>query len=169
MSRIMEERDIQWNRLGTKEKHLSVLDFEKKMRSQEVAALEQEIINKTDAIAVLDEETEIKAAALENVRSETAELTVKNTELRSELADKEKKLERAEKKHKQIDSALTAVERNVYVYTENKEWQLPPVGTLESASHYRNKKAVPLIRKFIEAIKAVTIKYIDIKSRLDDL
>lgn len=74
-----------------------------------------------------------------------------------------------EKKHKQIDSALTAVERNVYVYTENKEWQLPPVGTLESASHYRNKKAVPLIQKFIEAIKAITIKYIDIKSRLDDL
>lgn len=169
LSRIMEDRDIQWKQLGTKEKHLSVLDFEKKMRSQEVAALEQEIIDKTDAIAVLDEETEIKAAALEDVRSETAELTVKNTELRSELADKEKKLERAEKKHKQIDSALTAVERNVYVYTENKEWQLPSVGTLESASHYRNKKAVPLIQKFIEAIKAITIKYIDIKSRLDDL
>lgn len=73
-----------------------MLDFEKKMRSQEVAVLEQEIINKTDAIAVLDEETEIKAAALEDVRSETAELTVKNSELRSELADKEKKLERAE-------------------------------------------------------------------------
>lgn len=55
--------------------------------------MEQEIINKTDAIAVLDDEMEVKAAALEDVRSETAELTVKNSELRSELADKEKKLE----------------------------------------------------------------------------
>lgn len=37
---IMREHVIEWEKKGTHEKHLSVLDFEKKERAKEVAELE---------------------------------------------------------------------------------------------------------------------------------
>ena len=35
--------------------------------------------------------------------------------------------------------------------------------------HFRSKKAVPLIEKFIAAIQAITMKYIEVKNKLDGL
>lgn len=40
MRRFMLEHGIEWEQKGTHEKHLSVLDFEKKERAKEVAELE---------------------------------------------------------------------------------------------------------------------------------
>ena len=40
---IMERYGIEWEQKGTHEKHLSVLDYEKKERAKEVAALEEQI------------------------------------------------------------------------------------------------------------------------------
>ncbi len=39
---VMERHEIQWEKKGTHEKHLSVLDFEKRERAKEVAALESQ-------------------------------------------------------------------------------------------------------------------------------
>ena len=39
---VMERHEIQWEKKGTHEKHLSVLDFEKRERAREVAALESQ-------------------------------------------------------------------------------------------------------------------------------
>ncbi len=39
---VMERHGIQWEKKGTHEKHLSVLDFEKRERAKEVAALESQ-------------------------------------------------------------------------------------------------------------------------------
>ena len=46
LSKIMERYGVEWEQKGTHEKHLSVLDYEKKMRSQEVEALKDEIAEK---------------------------------------------------------------------------------------------------------------------------
>lgn len=43
LAKIMKKYDIEWEHLDTHEKHLSVLDYEKKMRSQEVDELESKI------------------------------------------------------------------------------------------------------------------------------
>lgn len=43
LAAIMEKHGIEWEHLDTHEKHLSVLDYEKKMRSQEVDELENKI------------------------------------------------------------------------------------------------------------------------------
>ncbi len=43
LATIMERHGIEWEHLDTHEKHLSVLDYEKKMRSQEVDELENTI------------------------------------------------------------------------------------------------------------------------------
>ena len=39
---VMERHGIQWEKKGTHEKHLSVLEFEKRERAKEVAALESQ-------------------------------------------------------------------------------------------------------------------------------
>ena len=43
LAAIMEQNGIEWEHLDTHEKHLSVLDYEKKMRSQEIDELESKI------------------------------------------------------------------------------------------------------------------------------
>ena len=43
LAEIMLQHGIEWEKKGTHEKHLSVLDFEKKERAKEVAELEQTI------------------------------------------------------------------------------------------------------------------------------
>lgn len=40
---IMEKYGIEWEQLGTHEKHLSVLDYEKKMRSRELEEIKEEL------------------------------------------------------------------------------------------------------------------------------
>ena len=46
----MERHGIQWLKKGTHEKHLSVLDFEKRERAKEVKQLEEQIKEKDDEI-----------------------------------------------------------------------------------------------------------------------
>lgn len=50
LAEIMERYQMEWLQKGTDEKHLSVYDFEKKMRKAEVAELEQEISDQKDKI-----------------------------------------------------------------------------------------------------------------------
>ncbi len=43
LSKVMGRYGVQWKQLGTRNKHLSVLDFEKQERQKEVSELEQTI------------------------------------------------------------------------------------------------------------------------------
>ena len=43
LASVMEQHGIEWEHLDTHEKHLSVLDYEKKMRSEEIKELENEV------------------------------------------------------------------------------------------------------------------------------
>ena len=43
LAALMLEHGIEWEKKDTQEKHLSVLDFEKRERAKEVAKLEQSI------------------------------------------------------------------------------------------------------------------------------
>ena len=53
LAEVMERHGIEWEQKGTHEKHLSVLDFEKKQRAEEVEQLNAEIKSaKTDLKAV---------------------------------------------------------------------------------------------------------------------
>ena len=45
---------------------------------------------------------------------------------------------------------------------ECKKWQLPEPGALMSAKAYRDKKALPLVKKLKEVIKALTIKCVQL-------
>lgn len=50
LAELMRNRGLEWKQLGTHEKHLSVYNYEKKMRKQEVEELEQQLQAKADTL-----------------------------------------------------------------------------------------------------------------------
>lgn len=50
LATLMQQRGLEWKKLGTHEKHLSVYNYEKKMRKQEVEELEQRLQDKADTM-----------------------------------------------------------------------------------------------------------------------
>ena len=96
----MQGYGIEWERLGTHEQHLDVLDYKKKMRAREVALLEnkvectqhqlestervlrdadnaierldKEYAKKSDAVEKIDADLEVKSAELQNTNEQLA-------------------------------------------------------------------------------------------------
>lgn len=62
LSKIMERYGVEWEQKGTHEKHLSVLDYEKKMRAEEVEELESQAESLTEKInEMLDFEVQVES------------------------------------------------------------------------------------------------------------
>lgn len=180
---VMLEHGIEWEKKGTHEKHLSVLDFEKKERVKEVAELEQSI---TDGKEILSDiqiqqrkaelETEQIRQEGEAIRQEVSELSETSNLLKEQAAtlagDKEKLLsdnEKLEKQQKKLQQEIekmvqskAVMERNIHAYDEDEKWQLPEPVALMSAKAYKDRKASPLVEKLKETIKALTIKCVQL-------
>ena len=180
---IMLKHDIEWEKKGTHEKHLSVLDFEKKERAKEVAELEQTISGNKEELADIlhqqiaaERETEQIQKEGETIRQEVSELTATNhllkeqaetlTEDKEKLLSENEKLEKQQKKLQQDINKMVqskeVMERNIYAYDEDVKWQLPEPGALMSAKAYRDKKALPLVEKLKEVVKNLTIKCVQL-------
>ena len=69
LATVMSRYDIEWEKKGTHEKHLSVLDFEKQERSKEVAALEQTLAKV--------QQQEVAVQAVEQIEAKPVPLTSK--------------------------------------------------------------------------------------------
>ena len=70
LAAVMERYDVEWLQKGTHEKHLSVLEFEKKERAKEVAELDSQKYEIASAIAQLGEEVSVKKQELKNATTE---------------------------------------------------------------------------------------------------
>lgn len=183
LATVMLEHGIEWEKKGTHEKHLSVLDFEKKERAKEVVELEQSISDGKERLSDIqiqqkkaEQETEQIRQEGEAIRQEVSELSETGNLLKEQTAtlteDKEKllsdneKLEKQQKKLQQeiekIVQSKAVMERNIHAYDEDERWQLPEPGALMSAKAYKDKKAMPLVEKLKEAIKALTIKCVQL-------
>ena len=180
---VMLEHGIEWEKKGTHEKHLSVLDFEKKEWAKEVAELEQSISDGKERLSDIQiqhrkavQETEQIRQKGEAIRQEVSELS-KTSDLLKEQAttlaeDKKKllsdnvKLEKQQKKLQQdiekMVQSKAVMERNIHAYDEDEKWQLPEPAALMSAKAYKDKKAFPLVEKLKETIKALTIKCVQL-------
>ena len=183
LAAVMLEHGIEWEKKGTHEKHLSVLDFEKKERAKEVAELEQSISDGKERLSDIQiqhrkavQETEQIRQKGEAIRQEVSELS-KTSDLLKEQAttlaeDKKKllsdnvKLEKQQKKLQQdiekMVQSKAVMERNIHAYDEDEKWQLPETAALMSAKAYKDKKAFPLVEKLKETIKALTIKCVQL-------
>ena len=183
LAAVMLEHGIEWEKKGTHEKHLSVLDFEKKERAKEVAELEQSISDGKERLSDIQiqhrkavQETEQIRQKGEAIRQEVSELSETSDLLKEQATtlaeDKKKllsdnvKLEKQQKKLQQdIEKMLQSkavMERNIHAYDEDEKWQLPEPAALMSAKAYKDKKAFPLVEKLKETIKALTIKCVQL-------
>ena len=183
LAAVMLEHGIEWEKKGTHEKHLSVLDFEKKERAKEVAELEQSISDGKERLSDIQiqhrkevQETEQIRQKGEAIRQEVSELSETSDLLKEQATtlaeDKKKllsdnvKLEKQQKKLKQdiekMVQSKAVMERNIHAYDEDEKWQLPEPAALMSAKAYKDKKASPLVEKLKETIKALTIKCVQL-------
>ena len=183
LAAVMLEHGIEWEKKGTHEKHLSVLDFEKKERAKEVAELEQSISDGKERLSDIqiqqrkaEQEIEQIRQEGEEIRQEVSELSETSNLLKEQAAtlaeDKEKLLsdnEKLEKQQKKLQQEIekmvqskAVMEWNIHAYDEDEKWQLPEPAALMSAKAYRDKKASPLVEKLKETIKALTIKCVQL-------
>ena len=183
LAAVMLEHGIEWEKKGTHEKHLSVLDFEKKERAKEVAELEQSISDGKERLSDIQiqhrkavQETEQIRQKGEAIRQEVSELSETSDLLKKQATtlaeDKKKllsdnvKLEKQQKKLQQdiekMVQSKAVMERNIHAYDEDEKWQLPETAALMSAKAYKDKKAFPLVEKLKETIKALTIKCVQL-------
>lgn len=183
LAAVMLEHGIEWEKKGTHEKHLSVLDFEKKERAKEVAELEQSISDGKERLSDIQiqhrkavQETEQIRQKGETIRQEVSELSETSNLLKEQATtlaeDKKKllsdnvKLEKQQKKLQQdiekMVQSKAVMERNIHTYDEDEKWQLPEPAALMSAKAYKDKKAFLLVEKLKETIKALTIKCVQL-------
>ena len=141
LAAVMLEHGIEWEKKGTHEKHLSVLDFEKKERAKEVAEL-------SETNDLLKEQAAALAEDKEKLLSDNEKL--------------EKKQKRLQQEIEKMVQSKAVMERNIHAYDEDEKWQLPEPAALMSAKAYKDKKASPLVEKLKETIKALTIKCVQL-------
>ena len=190
LAAVMREYGIEWEKKGTHEKHLSVLDFEKKERAKEVAELEQSISDGKERLSDIQiqhrkavQETEQIRQKGEAIRQEVSELSETSDLLKEQATtlaeDKKKllsdnvKLEKQQKKLQQdiekMVQSKAVMERNIHAYDEDEKWQLPEPGALTSAKNYKDKKALTLVERLKEVIKALTIKCVQLTEQVKKL
>jgi peptidoglycan hydrolase CwlO-like protein len=145
---IMERHGIEWEKLGTHEKHLSVLNFEKQEREKEVVRLDDQIGKQLTDLQRLD---------------------TKQKSLQAGIGQTEKSLDVVQKKLNRLQKQESLVDLNVDRYDTEKKWQLPEPGALMSARSYKIKIVEPFISKLKNIIRSIVAQYLRLKGKTDDL
>ena len=150
LAMVMRENEIEWDQKGTHAQHLSVLDYKKKVREQEVEEL-------TEHKNLLEHDLHDISECVDEIQKE------------KEQAEKErdtviKKTEVLEKRFSALNSKAGLVDSHAREYGYYPEEWLPEAGTLESAKSYR-KRIFPLVKKVANMIQALYSKYLDLKNK----
>lgn len=158
LAAVMQRHDIEWEKKGTHEKHLSVLDFEKQEREKEANELEQKVgVLESERTGLVEKIAENGAniEILEKDR-EKAENAAKEAKKRAELAKKQ--TQTYERELEIIKPVMNSVEWELKEFKGRVEEVLPTAGTLERASSYRENKVKPLFIKMKNRIAALAAK-----------
>lgn len=168
LAAIMQKHGIEWEKKGTHEKHLSVLDFEKKERAKEVAELEEKV-------STLTQEKEYYAELKETLREQLCDIDVEVRTAQkqriiaeTEASTAEKKAEEAQKKLSVMTANIKQVEQYVAEYARPPDNWLPEPATLETAKSYR-KRVIPMMEKLVRSIRSIYVKYLELKRRVGSL
>ena len=150
LAMVMRENEIEWDQKGTHAQHLSVLDYKKKVREQEVEEL-------TEHKNLLEHDLHDISECVDEIQKE------------KEQVEKErdaviKKTEVLEKRFSALNSKAGLVDSHAREYGYYPEEWLPEAGTLESAKSYR-KRIFPLVKKVANMIQALYSKYLDLKNK----
>ena len=150
LAMVMRENEIEWDQKGTHEQHLSVLDYKKKVREQEVEEL-------TEHKNLLEHDLHDISECVDEIQKE------------KEQVEKERdaviqKTEVLEKRFSALNSKAGLVDSHAREYGYYPEEWLPEAGTLESAKSYR-KRIFPLLKKVANMIQSLYSKYLDLKNK----
>lgn len=169
LAAVMERHGIEWEKKGTHEKHLSVLDFQKKERIKEVAELQAE-----KAKIQLENETFIEIN--ETLHSQLLKiddeihLIQKNMDgARQEAETARKQADVYKKRLEELAPMVKNMERLAAEFSDDPEQVLPEAGAMESGKAYREKKAKPLVWKIVKILRSVYAAYLDISRRFNSL
>ena len=134
LAEIMERHGIGWKQLDTHEEHLSVLDYKKKMRTQEVEELSSEL--------------EALQESKESVEEDIADARERYDALTDVLGKMKNTVER--------------VETEVSKYYVGQEWRTPEPKGLMSAKTYKEKLVDPFVKKLKDVIATFISKFLDL-------
>lgn len=134
LAEIMERHGIGWKQLETHEEHLSVLDYKKKMRTQEVEELSTEL--------------EALQESKESVEEDIADARERYDALTDALGTMKNTVER--------------VETEVSKYYVGQEWRTPEPKGLMSAKTYKEKLVDPFVKKLKDVIATFISKFLDL-------
>ena len=169
LAAIMLEHGIEWEQKGTHEKHLSLLDFEKKERAKAVSMLEKQKSELEEHNDIMQEVNEKYLDQLERVEKDIFLAQESRKEVDKKAEQAKKKAAQYEKKLTEIAPMVKEMERFAEKYSADPEEVLPEAGTLETGKSYREKKAKPLIKKIVTVLRSVYRAYLDLSRRFGDL
>lgn len=169
LAEIMQEHGIDWERKGTHEEHLSVLDYKKQERAKEVSEL-------TERKALLEERND----SLQNANGILQEQLEKVSQvIDTQLAERDRAIEEAESAKKQeaemkrrvkeLVPSIKDLEHFADKYSKDAETVLPEAGALESAKTYREKKAKPVYEKIITVLRDIYKLFKDLIRKYNQL
>lgn len=168
LAEVMERHGIEWEQKGTHEKHLSVLDFEKKERAKEVAALEEQRSSLEQENAAFVEMNETLHEQLCDADDELRAVLEQRDLAVQEAASAEKKAETVKKDLSALTSNMKQVEQYAAKYTHSPDEWLPAPTTMESAKSYR-KRILPLIMNVVKIIQPLYAEYLKLKDKCNRL
>ena len=134
LAEIMERHGIGWKQLDTHEEHLSVLDYKKKMRTQEV------------------EELSTKLEALQESKDSVEE----------DIADARERYDALTDALGTMKNTVERVETEVSKYYVGQEWRTPEPKGLMSAKTYKEKLVDPFVKKLKDVIATFISKFLDL-------
>ena len=137
LAAVMLEQGIEWEKKGTHEKHLSVLDFEKKERAKEVAELEAKKAELQEENAAFQEINEDLHEQLLQVDDEIRFLQENLQESRQEAEKAQKQADKYQKRMNELAPMVKNMEKLAADFSADPEQTLPEAAVMESAKSYR--------------------------------
>ncbi|MBS6195136.1 MAG: plasmid recombination protein [Clostridiales bacterium] len=169
LAAVMERHGIEWEQKGTHEKHLSVLDFEKKERTKEVAVLEARKADLQEENAAFEEINENLHEQLQQIDDEIHSLQDDLKQSQQEADKAKKQADKYQKRMNELTPMVKNMERLAAEFSANPEETLPEVAVMESAKSYREKKAKPLVEKMVKVLRSVYSAFLDTSRKYERL
>ena len=169
LAAVMERHGIEWEQKGTHEKHLSVLDFEKKERTKEVADLEARKADLQEENVAFEEINENLHEQLQQIDDEIHSLQDDLKQSQQEADKAKKQADKYQKCMNELAPMVNNMERLAAEFSANPEETLPEVTVMESAKSYREKKTKPLVEKMVKVLRSVYSAFLDISRKYERL
>lgn len=133
LAKVMERYDIEWEKKGTHEEHLSVLDFKKKERAKEVAELYEQVLQKQEDIQMLNAIFNENLDEIQELDGKRNEALVKTEEALNAEKIAVNNAEKAQKRLREIAPFVHKVQAFAGEYGRPAEELLPEPSMFETA------------------------------------